>query len=148
MCKFLSLTLIDCYFLAFIITASTPTTLSISLPNHTHRPTHTGPLLYHYADTPGERSIELSWADLRKIATQHIGFEIIVRNSVYRLLKVFQIMSYSGTLKLTCTLLGPCTMSFVYTCGLDLYISASISAFVRRCLYFWESTFRGSTLDF
>ncbi|XP_064387847.1 carnosine N-methyltransferase-like [Halichondria panicea] len=36
-----------------------------------------GPLLYHYADTPGERSIELSWADLRKVATQHIGFEII-----------------------------------------------------------------------
>ncbi len=82
----------------------TPTTPSPA-PMHTPIPTHsiypithprahsltptptTTPhrsLLYHYADTPGERSIELSWADLRRIATQHIGFEIIVsKNTVY-----------------------------------------------------------------
>jgi hypothetical protein len=39
-----------------------------------------GPLLYHFADMPGEPSIELSWQDIRRIAEKEIGFEIIVRN--------------------------------------------------------------------
>ena len=37
-----------------------------------------GPLLYHFADMPGEFSIELSWEDIRRIAEQEIGFEILV----------------------------------------------------------------------
>ena len=43
---------------------------------HTH--IHAGPLLYHFADMPGEPSIELSWQDIRRIAEEDIGFEIIV----------------------------------------------------------------------
>lgn len=39
---------------------------------------HVGPLLYHFADMPGEPSIELSWQDIRRIAEEEIGFEIIV----------------------------------------------------------------------
>ena len=39
-----------------------------------------GPLLYHFADMPGEPSIELSWQDIRRIAAEEIGFEIIVRD--------------------------------------------------------------------
>ena len=39
-----------------------------------------GPLLYHFADMPGEPSIELSWQDIRRIAEEEIGFEIIVRD--------------------------------------------------------------------
>ena len=38
-----------------------------------------GPLLYHYADMPGEFSIELSWEDVRRIAEEDVGFEILVR---------------------------------------------------------------------
>ena len=40
----------------------------------------TGPLLYHFADMPGEPSIELSWQDIQRIAEKEIGFEIIVRD--------------------------------------------------------------------
>ena len=34
-----------------------------------------GPLVWHYHDTPGEVSIELSWSELRAVIT-HAGFEI------------------------------------------------------------------------
>jgi len=39
-----------------------------------------GPLLYHFADMPGEFSIELSWEDIRRIAEEEIGFEILVQS--------------------------------------------------------------------
>jgi len=38
-----------------------------------------GPLLYHFSDMPSEFSIELSWEDIRRIAVEEIGFEIVVR---------------------------------------------------------------------
>ena len=37
-----------------------------------------GPLLYHFADMPGELSIELSWDEVHRIAESEIGFEILV----------------------------------------------------------------------
>lgn len=40
-----------------------------------------GPLLYHFADTHGELSIELSWNEIRRIAEHEIGFEILVTTS-------------------------------------------------------------------
>lgn len=36
-----------------------------------------GPLLYHYADMPDEMSIELTWEEVREVATK-IGFTIEV----------------------------------------------------------------------
>lgn len=36
-----------------------------------------GPLLYHFADVPGESSIDLSYEDLRKVITEGFNFEII-----------------------------------------------------------------------
>lgn len=39
--------------------------------------TNLGPLLYHYAEIPGELSIELSYEDLRKVI-QKVGFEFLV----------------------------------------------------------------------
>ncbi|XP_019858904.1 PREDICTED: carnosine N-methyltransferase-like [Amphimedon queenslandica] len=35
-----------------------------------------GPLLYHFADMPGETSLELSWEDIKRISCK-IGFEIM-----------------------------------------------------------------------
>ena len=37
-----------------------------------------GPLLYHFSDMPSEFSIELSWEDIRRIAAEEIGFEMLV----------------------------------------------------------------------
>ena len=39
-----------------------------------------GPTRYHFADMPGEFSIELSWEDIRRIAEEEIGFEILVQS--------------------------------------------------------------------
>ena len=37
-----------------------------------------GPLLYHFADMANEWSVELSYEEIRRIATEHFKFEIIV----------------------------------------------------------------------
>ena len=36
-----------------------------------------GPLLYHFADVPGECSIDLSYEDLRKVITENFKFDIV-----------------------------------------------------------------------
>ena len=56
---------------------SFPPSLPPSLPPPP--PPRAGPLLYHFADSPGEPSVELSWEDIRRIAEEEIGFEILVR---------------------------------------------------------------------
>lgn len=40
-----------------------------------------GPLLYHFADVPGECSVDLSYEDLRKVMTESFKFEIIEESS-------------------------------------------------------------------
>eukprot|EP00658_Telonema_sp_P-2_P040149 TRINITY_DN28721_c0_g1_i1.p1 TRINITY_DN28721_c0_g1~~TRINITY_DN28721_c0_g1_i1.p1 ORF type:complete len:173 (-),score=45.31 TRINITY_DN28721_c0_g1_i1:376-894(-) len=39
-----------------------------------------GPLLWHYADMPGEMSIELSWEELQQ-ALEGVGFQILVEET-------------------------------------------------------------------
>ena len=38
-----------------------------------------GPLLYHFADMPNEFSVEFTWEEIRRIAVDHMGFEILVQ---------------------------------------------------------------------
>jgi carnosine N-methyltransferase len=40
----------------------------------------TGPLLYHYADMPGQLSIEISWEQIKKISLQ-LGFKLEVNTN-------------------------------------------------------------------
>lgn len=57
-----------------------------------------GPLLYHFAGMPNEFSIEPSWDDIRRIATEEIGFEILVSALPLQLLiivmRVVPVMCY------------------------------------------------------
>ena len=40
-----------------------------------------GPLLYHFADVPGECSIDLSYEDIRRVITDDFKFEIVEENT-------------------------------------------------------------------
>ena len=53
--------------------------LLFSSDNHFSSYLILGPLLYHFSDMPSEFSIELSWEDIRRVAVEEIGFEIVVR---------------------------------------------------------------------
>ena len=40
-----------------------------------------GPLLYHYADMPGEQSVELTWEEVLAVV-KHVGFTVEVERDV------------------------------------------------------------------
>ena len=49
-----------------------------------------GPLLYHFADMPNEFSVEFTWEEIRKIAVDYIGFEIVVRDNDNDIMNVWK----------------------------------------------------------
>ena len=40
--------------------------------------TSIGPLLYHFADMPNEKSVELSYETIKRAMLTHYGFQLIV----------------------------------------------------------------------
>lgn len=49
----------------------------------------TGPLLYHFSDMVNEWSVELPYDDIRRIATEHFKFEMLVSFDEAALLAIF-----------------------------------------------------------
>ena len=104
------------------LVAATYVTLNFLSLSPTYLPVSpSGPLLYHYADIPGEFSLELSWDDVLRIARDEIGFDILVSSTISLLrpngCRRLRAVS-SWTLVNTTT--GPCVLPSMNVCLLNV----------------------------